>query len=143
MCYCKNVWACALKLPLISSWGEKNLWGVWIMEFAFWGRGVFQKLYFIYWNYYIWILIWENVYLVIVSALCMAWFALVDYECLLVELLCGFVKRNAFQVDSFKALRSSLIRWELIWVELIFLRMWKREYTLEFSLACFKWSGYW
>ena len=62
---------------------------------------------------------WENVYLVIVSALCMAWFALVGYERLLVELLCGFVKRNAFQVDSFKALRSSLTHWELIWVNFI------------------------
>ena len=81
---------------------------------------------------------WDIVYLVIVSALCVIWLTRVIMDVGLVELLCGFVKCNVLKW-FFKDLKSEFnpLRNDLIWVN--YLMMWKVECTFEFSLVYFNW----
>ena len=107
---------------------------------AFWGRGAFQKLCFVYWNYYIWILMWDIVYLVIVSALCINWLTRMTMDVGLAELLCG-LWNVMFEVDSLNIWNEfNPLRIGLNWVN--YVDDVKDRILLKFSLGCFNCSGF-
>ena len=137
----RNVWGCALKLPLISGWDGKDSVTRLSYGICVWGRGAFQKLYFVYWNYYIWILVRDIVYLVIVSALCTIWLTRMFINVGLAELLCGFVKCNVWSW-FFKDLKYEFnpLRIGLDWVN--YFDDVKDRILLKFSMGCFNWFGF-
>ena len=83
---------------------------------------------------------WDIVYLVIVSALCIIWLTRMTMDIGLAELLCG-LWNVMFEVDSLKIWNEfNPLRIGLNWVN--YFDDVEDRILLKFSLCCFNWFGF-